>query len=87
MHNDPGHNYYGVKFFENKGYQTMYSPFLKESSIKSMINLYNRNKSLGMLLMTWHKAQTALNSVVLSEAMRWNPKEYEKQIIGEFNDK
>ena len=74
-HNDPGQHWPDVEFFQDKGFQTIYSPFIDIKGVKSMIDVCREKKSYGILQTTWHKPQTARDSVVVSGAMQWNGEE------------
>jgi hypothetical protein len=71
-HNDPGQHWHDVEFFESKGFQTIYSPFLEESGVRSMNAVCQRNNSHGILQTTWHRPQTARKAVALSGALQWS---------------
>lgn len=70
-HDNPGKKWQDARFFEEKGFETIYSPFINEVSIESMISLCKDRKSHGMLQTTWHKPQTAVPFVILSGALQW----------------
>lgn len=70
-HNDPGVHWADVEFFESRGFQTIYSPFLERKGVASMTEVCLRRPSHGILQTTWHKPQTALGSVVYSGAYQW----------------
>jgi len=74
-HNDPGQHWTDVDFFQDKGFQTIYSPFIDLDGVRSMINVCKEKDSFGILQTTWHKPQTARNSVVYSGALQWQGKE------------
>jgi hypothetical protein len=60
-----------VDFFEKRGFQTIYSPFLDERGIQSMVEVCAGHGSYGIFQTTWHKPITARNAVVISGAMQW----------------
>ena len=64
-----------VPFFEDKGFQTVYSPFLEKAGAKNMIEQCFENGSLGILQTTWHRPELALPTVVYSGAYMWSGKE------------
>lgn len=70
-HNDPGKNWQDAAFFEDKGFETVYSPFIMEKSIESMVSLCAERGSHGMVQTTWHKPQTAVPYVILTAALQW----------------
>ena len=70
-HNDPGTCWPDVEFFQGKGFETVYSPFINESSIRNMITICQRHDSLGLLQTTWHKPQTAVPYAALSGKYQW----------------
>lgn len=71
-HNDPGEYWHDVDFFEEKGYQTVYSPFINYDSIKNMIKLCIKKKSKGIVQTTWHKPEFAKPYFTYSIAKQWN---------------
>lgn len=75
-HNDPGQCWPDVAFFQGKGFETVYSPFINESSIHNMVSICQKMGSLGLVQTTWHKPQTAMPYVALSGKLQW---EGEKQ--------
>ena len=81
-HNDIGEcRWEDVPFFEDKGYETIYSPFLGKSGAKNMIEQCMKNGSLGVLQTTWHRPELALPTVVYSGAYMWSGKEPEEKNI------
>lgn len=75
-HNDIGETeWQDVPFFEEKGYQTIYSPFLDKTGAKNMIEQCMKNGSLGILQTTWHRPELALPTVVYSGAYMWTGEE------------
>ena len=70
-HNNPGRKWQDAAFFENKGFQTVYSPFMNEESIESMVNVCRERKSHGIVQTTWHLPQTAVSYVILSGTLQW----------------
>lgn len=70
-HNNPGKKWQDASFFEEKGFETVYSPFINEESIESMVSICHDRKSHGMVQTTWHKPQTAVPYVILSGALQW----------------
>ena len=75
-HNDiGGTKWQDVPFFEDKGFETVYSPFLDKNGAKNMIEQCMCNGSLGILQTTWHRPELALPTVVYSGAYMWSGKE------------
>lgn len=70
-HNDPGRKWQDAAFFENKGFETVYSPFMGEKSIESMVALCHERGSHGIVQTTWHRPQSATPYVILSGALQW----------------
>ena len=70
-HNDPGDCWPDIDFFQGKGYDTVYSPFINEASIRNMIRLCQRSHSMGILQTTWYCPQTALPFVQKSGKWQW----------------
>lgn len=86
-HNNPGKNWQDAAFFEEKGFETVYSPFINEESIESMVDVcYNRG-SHGMVQTTWHRPQTAVPYVILTGALQWCGKRPEDSVRKQFADK
>lgn len=70
-HNDPGTCWPDVEFFQGKGFETVYSPFINEMSIRNMISMCKRKNSLGIVQTTWYCPQTALPYVCASGKWQW----------------
>ena len=71
-HNDIGETkWQDVPFFEDKGFETVYSPFLDKKGAKNMIEQCIENGSLGIVQTTWHRPELALPTVVYSGAYMW----------------
>ena len=85
-HDNPGKNWYDPEFFESKGFQTIYSPFMNEIGIESMIELCKTRGSHGILQTTWHKPQTAVPFVVLSGAIQCCGKKPKDSLVKQFAD-
>lgn len=74
-HNDIGDgDWDDIGFFEDKGFETIYSPFLDATGANNMINLCEKKESLGVLQTTWHRPETALTTVRSSAKKMWNNK-------------
>lgn len=81
-HNDIGDYWADVDFFESRGYQTVYSPFINRKGTENMVKLCRRKGSLGIVQTTWHRPETAFPSAMYSALVQWNgeihtPKEEE----------
>ena len=85
-HNDPGKKWQDAAFFENKGFETVYSPFINESSIESMVSLCAERGSHGMVQTTWHRPQTAVPCVALTGALQWCGKRPEETVRKNFTE-
>ena len=70
-HNDPGNYWNDIDFFESKGFQTIYSPFFNKAGAGSMVKLCKQHHSLGILQTTWHKPETALNTIAYTGGIQW----------------
>lgn len=86
-HNDPGRKWQDVNFFENKGFETVYSPFMNTVSIKNMIALCREQKSHGIVQTTWHRPQSAVPYVILSGALQWCGQEPAQAAIDGFKER
>lgn len=85
-HNNPGKNWQDATFFEEKGFKTVYSPFINDESIESMVEVCNNRGSHGMVQTTWHRPQTAVPYVVLTGALQWCGKRPDEKIRKQFAD-
>ena len=84
-HNDIGDKEWeDVKFFESKGFETAYSPFLDRKGAKNMVEQCFKNGSLGIIQTTWHKPETALSTVVYTGAYIWNGREISERAVSEY---
>lgn len=86
-HNNPGKKWQDAAFFEDKGFETVYSPFINEESIESMVSLCTDRGSHGMVQTTWHKPQTAVPFVILTGALQWCGKRPDDKIRSNFAEK
>ncbi len=86
-HNNPGKKWQDAAYFEDKGFETVYSPFMNEESIESMIYLCRDRKSHGMVQTTWHRPQSAVPFVVFSGALQWCGKKPEKVLVENYASK
>lgn len=86
-HNNPGKKWQDASFFEDKGFETIYSPFMNEESIDSMVSLCHERKSHGILQTTWHKPQSAVPYVILSGALQWCGKRPAEELVVNFSKK
>lgn len=85
-HNDPGKYWPEAKYFEEKGFRTLYSPFNQKDSIINMIALSNKAKredkpSLGILQTTWHRPELVKDLCAMSGAMQWSFAEPQQEAI------
>lgn len=71
-HNDVGSHWADIDYFESRGFQTIYSPFLNKDGTNSMIKLCAKKDSLGILQTSWHRPQTALPTILYSGAAQWS---------------
>ena len=71
-HNDVGSHWADIDYFESRGFQTIYSPFLNKDGTNSMIKLCAQKGSLGILQTSWHRPQTALPTILYSGAAQWS---------------
>ncbi len=73
-HNDPGACWRDPEFFENKGFQTVYSPWIDKNGIDNMIGVCRKRNSYGLVQTSWHMPQSAADSIAYSGASQWNGK-------------
>lgn len=81
-HADPGEHWADVEFFESRGFQTIYSPFLDRAGVANMAKIAIRKPERGILQTTWHMPQSARPSVVYSGAYQWEgaePRDFDAQ--------
>ncbi|MBE6612993.1 MAG: hypothetical protein E7632_10920 [Ruminococcaceae bacterium] len=71
-HNDVGSYWADIDYFESRGYETIYSPFLNKAGTDSMVKLCAAKGSLGILQTSWHRPQTALPTILYSAAAQWS---------------
>lgn len=74
-HNDPGNYWQDISFFEDKGFQTIYSPFFNRAGARSMVRLCKKHGSLGIMQTTWHRPELALPTIVFSGGTQWGDSE------------
>ena len=86
-HDNPSKNWQDPGFFEKKGFETIYSPFLNEVGAESMIEICKERRSHGILQTTWHKPQTAVPTVVFSGALMWCGKKPADELKTNFAEK
>ena len=70
-HNDPGESWADIDFFQERGFQTVYSPFQNREGIRHMTELCRSKDSLGIVQTTWHLPQSTAPAVVYSGALQW----------------
>lgn len=83
-HNDPGRHWADVDFFQSRGFQTIYSPFMDLQGVRNMAEVCLRNNSYGLLQTTWHKPQSSRIAVVYSGTMQWTGKKPKEDEIDAF---
>lgn len=71
-HNDPGEYWGDIDFFQDRGYETVYSPFVNYNSIENMIKLCLSKKSKGIVQTTWYMPEGAKPYFTYSIAKQWN---------------
>lgn len=86
-HNNPGKKWQDAAFFEDKGFETVYSPFINEESIESMVFLCAERHSHGMVQTTWHRPRTAVPFVILTGALQWCGSRPDDTVRQQFADK
>ena len=87
-HNDIGETkWQDVPFFEDKGFETVYSPFLDKNGAKNMIEQCIENGSLGIVQTTWHRPELALPTVVYSGAYMWTGSEPDEEAVNAILEK
>ncbi len=86
-HNNPGKKWLDAAFFEDRGFETVYSPFINEDSIESMVSLCAERGSHGMVQTTWHRPQTAVPYVILTGSLQWCGKRPAKRLINNLAEK
>lgn len=86
-HNDIGTQWADVDFFESRGFETVYSPFINRKGTESMVNLCKQKKSLGMVQTTWHKPASTMPTVVYGASLSWSGKTPDDSEIEAFLNK
>ncbi|MBQ8529478.1 MAG: hypothetical protein IJ459_07055 [Clostridia bacterium] len=87
-HNDIGETkWQDVPFFEDRGFETVYSPFLDKNGAKNMIEQCIENGSLGIVQTTWHRPELALPTVVYSGAYMWTGSEPDEEAVNAILEK
>ena len=86
-HDNPGNKWLDPEYFEEKGFETVYSPFLNEVGTENMIKICKNRGSHGIVQTTWHKPQTAVPCVVLSGALQWCGKKPQDDVRNNFASK
>lgn len=71
-HNDVGSHWADVDFFESRGFETIYSPFINRKGAENMVNICKDKMSLGILQTTWHKPEGTMNTVVYTAGLCWS---------------
>lgn len=70
-HNNPGNYWHDISFFEDKGFETIYAPFMEQGGARSMIELCKEHHSKGILQTTWHRPEAAMPTMVYSGGAQW----------------
>ena len=83
-HNDVGSHWADIDYFQSRGFETIYSPFINKAGTDSMIKLCCEKKSMGILQTTWHRPNTALANVLYSGAVQWNGKSISEQEMKKY---
>ncbi len=84
-HNDPGEYWNDIDYFEDKGYETVYSPFANYDSIRNMIKLCIQKNSKGIVQTTWYLPEGSKPYFTYSIAKQWNfNAEIDENMINEF---
>lgn len=87
-HNDIGkEDWPDISFFENKGFETAYSPFLDKNGAKNMIEQCMKHGSLGIIQTTWHKPETALETVVYTGGYMWTALEPAPEVVKQHTER
>lgn len=86
-HDNPGKRWLDAEFFEERGFETVYSPFLNEVGTENMIAICKDRGSRGIVQTTWYCPQTALPCVVLSGALQWCGKKPQDNVRKAFMEK
>lgn len=80
-HDNPGKKWLDAEYFEEKGFETVYSPFLNEVGTQNMVAICKERGSHGIVQTTWHRPQTAVPNVILSGALQWCGVKPAKELI------
>lgn len=83
-HNDVGTHWADVDFFESRGFETVYSPFLNIAGAESMVRICKQKKSFGMVQTTWHRPESTLPTVVITGALCYGSAAPETSDINRF---
>lgn len=84
-HNDPGTYWHDPEFFESRGFQTVYSPWLARNGIDSMAGVCKKRNSYGLIQTSWHKPQSAADSIVYSGGIQWNGRQFQTDVKQHLN--
>ena len=75
-HNDIGENEWeDIEFFQSRGFETIYSPFLGKDGARNMVKQCLRHNCFGINQTTWHKPETAMATVAYTGGFMWNGEE------------
>lgn len=86
-HENPGEGWRDPEFFEDRGFDTVYSPWMSEEGIEAMANLCHERGSMGIVQTTWHKPQTASYFVGMSGAIQWCGKKPAAELVKAHQEK
>lgn len=81
-HNDIGEKkWQDIEFFQSRGFETAYSPFLDRSGAKNMVLQCLKNESAGIIQTTWHLPETALETMTYTGGWLWNTEEPSEEAV------
>lgn len=86
-HDNPGKKWRDAEYFEEKGFETVYSPFLNEVGTENMVAICKNRGSHGIVQTTWHKPQTAVPNVIRSGALQWCGVKPSNELIANHQEK
>jgi len=84
-HNNPGTYWHDPDFFESKGFQTVYSPWIDRNGIDSMTGICAKRNSYGLIQTSWHKPQSAADSIAYSGGRQWNSQQWQTNVKQHLN--
>ncbi len=81
-HNDIGESKWrDIDFFQDKGFETAYSPFLDRNGAKNMVRQCLASGSKGIIQTTWHMPETALETVIYTGGYTWTGEEPTQEAV------